>query len=96
MINKRAAAGGFKNAAGFSIGLEPECVAIAEVGQQRNIQAFGTDAETAKHAARLARAGAGEQLATVVGKGQIRRHHATLAWLACFTIAHGPSQIRHP
>jgi hypothetical protein len=66
-------------AAAVFVGLEPQRVTVAEVGQQRDVEAVGADAETAEHAPGGAGADAGQQLAAVVGKGKIRGHGATLA-----------------
>jgi hypothetical protein len=51
VINKWPAARGFESPAGFVVGLQPQGIAAAEVGQQRNVEAVGADAEAAEHAA---------------------------------------------
>jgi hypothetical protein len=51
LVHKRATACGFKNAAAVLVSLEPQRIAAAKVGQQRDIEAIGADAEAAEHAA---------------------------------------------
>jgi hypothetical protein len=79
VIDKWAAARGFENGAGLVIGLEPQGIAIAEVGQQRDVQAVGADAEAAEHAAGHAGAHSAQQLAAVTGKGQVGGHGGSVA-----------------
>jgi hypothetical protein len=67
-VHKGPTARGFKDAAGFLVSLEPKRVTAAEIGQQRNVESFGADAEAAEHPARRAGTDAAKKLAAIVGK----------------------------
>ncbi len=67
-VDEALATGGFESGHRLLIRLEPQALAVTQIGNDGNRQTIGADAPAAKHAARGARPGAAQQFATVAGE----------------------------